>query len=165
MERTLKEVFGANVKSDTDQTGYTQIAQRLLNNTLGQEPRLSFSWGHDNGWIHWFDWLYPFFHSTGAKNSFVLKDPELDRMLDDARVDFNYESSRETVYTIQRYMLQEANDGMGVLAQIPYVNGLGRTIRWPYVKNDRDFTWFGHSDWNANVWFDTNDASYASRPT
>lgn len=164
MKRVLGEVLGAETEEEIDEAGYVVLGQGYLNNMIGEEPRLPFGWGFDNGWIHWFDWLYPFFHSTGAKNSFILDDPVLDGMLDDALGDFEYESARETVLDIQRYLLDTGNDGMGVLAQLPYVNEADRGIAWPYVKNMRGFTWFGHSDWYANLWFDQDDPSYGDRP-
>ncbi len=165
MERVLKEVLGANVETKVDPAGYVRLAEGYLNNTLGKEPRLPFGWGYDNGYIHWFDWLYPFHHSGSTKNSFILNDPLLDGMLDDALEDFEYESAREKVLEIQRYLLDKGNDGMGVLAQLPYICEADRDIAWPYVKNRRGFTWFGHADWYANMWFDQDDPSYAGRPT
>ena len=68
-------------------------------------------WGFDNGWIDLDDWVYPYFHSTGSKNSFKVSDPELDMLLDDQRQEFDIDRRRELGYHIQRYLLGLEGDG------------------------------------------------------
>jgi peptide/nickel transport system substrate-binding protein len=160
-QQRLQENLGANVTTRIDETGYTNLAQCLLLYQQGQDGNCPFTWGFDNGWIHWFDWLYPYFHSTGAKNSFLMNDPEMDRMLDEVAGIFDYDEAHERVLDIQRYLLDPGATG-AAFAQIPYINDLGRTISWPYVHNLRGVSWFGHLDTlYANLWIDTSHPEYS----
>ena len=124
------------------------------------------TWGFDNGWIDLDDWVYPYFHSTGSKNSFRLNDPELDVLLDAQRKEFDYEARKELGYQIQRYLLGLEGDGLqlGAHARSDYATPRTATVSWPYFKNRVAFPWFGSSYWSANVWLDKNDASYHGRP-
>ena len=159
-QQRLQENLGAEVTTRIDETGYTNLAQCLLLYQQGQDGGCPFTWGFDNGWVHWFDWLYPYFHSTGAKNSFLMNDPEMDRMLDEAVQIFDYDEAHERVLEMQRYLLDPGATG-AAFAQIPYINDLGRTISWPYVHNVRGFSWFGHLDAHfANLWIDTSHPEY-----
>ncbi|MEX2238185.1 MAG: ABC transporter substrate-binding protein [Dehalococcoidia bacterium] len=159
-QQRLQENLGAVVTTRIDETGYTNLAQCLLLYQQGEDGNCPFTWGYDNGWIHWFDWLYPYFHSTGAKNSFLMNDPEMDRMLDEAATIFDYDEAHERILEIQRYLLSpDAPDA--AFAQIPYINDLGRTISWPYVKNRKGSSWFGHLDVTlSNLWIDSTDPTY-----
>ena len=87
LQRQLKEVLGLEASGTLDSTGYTTIAQGLL------QKRLVFILGWDNGWMEPDDYLYPYFHSTGPRNSFNLSDPTLDRMLEDQRQEFDLEQT------------------------------------------------------------------------
>jgi peptide/nickel transport system substrate-binding protein len=157
------EVLDFNITiNDVD---YTQLASCLLRNQQdAPEGTCTFSFGFDNGWIDLDDWVFPFFKTGSAKNSFRLSDPTLDGMLDNQRTEFDYDARRELGYEIQRYLIQEGNDGMGVHADLPLICGITRTLRWSYVKNDFDTTWFGSSYLNANVWLDTADPNWQGRP-
>jgi peptide/nickel transport system substrate-binding protein len=124
------------------------------------------TWGFDNGWIDLDDWVYPYFHSTGSKNSFRLNDPELDVLLDAQRKEFDYEARRELGYQIQRYLLGLEGDGLqkGAHARSDYATPRTASVSWPFFKNRVTFPWFGSSYWSANVWLDKNDPSYRGRP-
>jgi hypothetical protein len=81
-------------------------------------------------------------------------------MLDDASGTFDYEEAREKVYELQHYLLNPEND-LAAFAQLPWVNLLQRTVAWPYVKNRRPISWFGHYDQTiANLWLDQTDPSH-----
>jgi peptide/nickel transport system substrate-binding protein len=161
MQQRLQENLGAEVTTRIDETGYTNLAQCLLLYQQGEDGGCPFTWGFDNGWIHWYDWLFPYFHSDGAKNSFLASDPEFDRMLEDASATFDYDEAREKVLEMQRYLLNADND-LIAFAQLPYVNQLSRQLYWSYVKNAQPFSWFGHRDQVANLWLDSNDPNFPS---
>ncbi|MBI1885768.1 MAG: ABC transporter substrate-binding protein [Chloroflexi bacterium] len=145
----LETVLGATV--ETRRRDYVQLAEGLL---LGTIP---VTWQYDNGWIDLDDWVYPFFHSRGTKNSFHLKDPQLDRMLDAQRRLFDFEQRRALGWEIQRYLLNK------VLARLDYATPTILWIAWPYYRNFRPTPFFGNSFWLANAWIDRSDPNYRER--
>jgi len=147
--RQLEDVLGATV--DTEIRDYTQIAERL---TRGDLPM---SWQYDNGWIDPDDWLYPFFHSRGTKNTFRYQDAQLDSMLEAQRREFDEERRRDLLLKIQRYLLDN------VLARLDYVTPINLWVAWPYYRNFRPSPFFGESFWLANSWLDRDDPSYRER--
>jgi peptide/nickel transport system substrate-binding protein len=151
-QRNLKEALDFDVKGRLDPTGYTEIAQGLL------QKRLVFIFGYDNGWLEPDDYLYPYFHTDGPKNSFNLSDPALDQMLDAQREEFDQEKRRELVYDIQRYLLDN------VVARLDWVGQVSRSTRWPYLKNHRYAAWMGDLYCKADVWLDSNDPTFQGRP-
>lgn len=159
MKRQLQEFLGVTVQDEVDATGYTTLAQCLLRNTAdADEGTCVFTWGFDNGWIDLDDWVYPYFHTGGTKNSFLLSDPKLDEMLDAQRAEFDYEKRRQIGFDIQNYLLDN------VLCRLDYFAPAGRSLLWSYVKNSFTASWFGHNYLFANVWLDQNDPNYAGRP-
>ena len=163
MTRELAENLGLNL--DVSTVGYVDLAQCLLRNQQdAPEGTCTYTFGFDNGWIDLDDWLYPFFHSSGSKNSFRLSDPTLDAMLDQQRQEFDVAARQQIGLQIQRYLLEEANDGMGVHAGIPLINNITRELSWSYVKNEfSPQTWFGQNFLFANVWLDQDDPNYSGR--
>jgi peptide/nickel transport system substrate-binding protein len=152
-ERGLKEALDFDVKGRLDPTGYTEITQGLL------QKRLAMTFGYDNGWLEPDDYLYPYFHSTGPKNSFNLSDPTLDGMLGGQREEFDRERRIELVHDIQRYLLNN------VVARLDWVSEIERGTRWPYSKNQQYNPWFGDNFLKADLWLDSNDPAYQGRPT
>jgi len=148
----LKEVLGFDVQGRLDPTGYTEIAQGVL------QKRLVFIFGYDNGWLEADDYLYPYFHTDGPKNSFNLSDPDLDRMLEDQRNEFDSEKRRQMVYDIQNYLLDN------VAARLDWISEIDVGTRWPYVKNQQYAPWFGDTFSKADVWLDHNDPTFQGRP-
>ncbi len=142
---------------------YARIFEVIANEACGDQGAMT--WQFDNGWIDLDDWVYPYFHSTGSKNSFRLKDPDLDSLLDAQRTEFNYERRRDLGFQIQKYLLGEQGDGLqkGAHARIDYATPYTATVSWPYLKNRVGFPWFGNSHWSANIWLDKNDQSYSGR--
>lgn len=145
----LQQTLGAEVKTTT--RSYVQISESL------QRGDVEMTWQFDNGWIEPDDWLYPFFHSRGPKNSFHVNDPDLDAMLEAQRREFDVDRRRELVLDIQRYLL--AN----VLARLDYVTPVNMWVAWPYYRNFRPGPFFGESYQLANAWLDSNDPSYQGR--
>jgi peptide/nickel transport system substrate-binding protein len=155
VERDVKEALGLELKSHMDPTGYTEIVQCLLE----QRPECLFGMAYDNGWIDLDDWLYPYFHSTGPKNSFNLSDPELDRLLDSQRAEFDIEKRRRLGYEIQHYLLDK------VLARLDWVSQITRTTGWNYGRNTRSMIWFGNMFHLASYWLDASDPTFGGRPS
>jgi ABC-type oligopeptide transport system substrate-binding subunit len=148
----LREVLGAETEGDLDITGYTKLAQGLL------ERRLIFGLGYDNGWNDLDDWVYPYFHTDGPKNSFNLSDAELDRMLEAQREEFDYEARRDIGFQIQHYLLDS------VLARLDWIAEINAALRWPYVRNHYVSPWFGNAFHMADMWLDSQDPLYQGRP-
>jgi dipeptide transport system substrate-binding protein len=158
-KRQLKEALGVDVKEEVDPTGYTKLAQCLLRNTAdAADQTCAFTWGFDNGWIDLDDWLYPYFRTGGTKNSFLLSDPALDKLLDDQRTMFDYEERRDKGYEIQRYLLENT------FARLDYAAPITRSAEWTYVRNSFTATWFGHNYFYSDVWLDRDDPNFGGRP-
>jgi len=142
---------------------YQRIAELLAEDTC---DRGAMYFGFDNGWIDLDDWVFPYFHSTGSKNTFRLKDPDLDLLLEAQRREFDQEKRKALGDQIQRYLLGLEGDGMqtGAHARVDYSAPYLAIVTWPYVKNPVFFPWFGSSYWSANVWLDKNDPAFRNRP-
>jgi peptide/nickel transport system substrate-binding protein len=153
LQRQLKEILGLESSGTLDPSGYTTIAQGLL------QKRLVFTLGWDNGWMEPDDYLYPYFHSTGSRNSFNLSDPELDRMLEEQRQEFDSERRQQQVYDIQHYLLDK------VVARLDWVCDITRGMLWPYVKNRWYSAWFGDTFQQADNWLDSTDPTFQGRPS
>jgi peptide/nickel transport system substrate-binding protein len=147
----LREVLGLEVEIDLDSTGYTKLAQGFV------EKRILLSLGFDNGWNDVDDYTFPYFHSTGAKNSFNLSDPELDRMLEEERAEFDDEARRRIGFELQDYLLDK------VVGMLIWVSTINSSVWWPYRKNLWFAPWFGNTFHRADEWIDQNDPSFQGR--
>jgi peptide/nickel transport system substrate-binding protein len=163
----LRNSIGANVKKEVIRS-YPIIAEQLLKGC----DVMKATWGFDNGWIDLDDWVYPYFKTGGPKNSFGVSDPELDKLLDAQRLEFDEDARREIGYQIQRYLLGVKPDGSGPLdlkpntaafSRLDYGTLIGAGVSWPYYKNRYEWPWFGNNEWIANQWLDTSDPSYGGR--
>ncbi len=152
MQATVKEVLGLDLKGELDPTGYTRIAQGIL------EKSLVLVFGYDNGYNELDDYIYPYFHSTGAKNSFNLSDPQLDRMIEAQRSEMDYEARKKLGLEIQQYLLDET------IAMPIWISDVNDVLDWSYVKNTYDSPWFGNSFRRADQWLDMNDPNWQGRP-
>ena len=163
----LRRDLGANVKKQVIRA-YPQIAEGFLKGC----DQMVATWAFDNGWIDLDDWVYPYFHTGGPKNSFGLSDPALDALLDAQRAEFNEDARREIGYQIQRYLLGVKPDGSGPLelkpdtaayARLDFATLITAGVSWPYYKNRYTFPWFGNNHWIANQWLDEDDPSFQGR--
>ncbi|MEE8347706.1 MAG: ABC transporter substrate-binding protein, partial [Dehalococcoidia bacterium] len=163
----LRQDIGANIKKQVIRA-YPIIAEGLLKGC----DRMIATWGFDNGWIDLDDWVYPYFHTGGPKNSFGVSDPEMDALLDAQRREFDEDARREIGFQIQRYLLGVKPDGSGPLelkpdtaafARLDYGTLIGTGVSWPYFKNRYTFPWFGNNHWTANQWLDRDDPSFQGR--
>jgi ABC-type transport system substrate-binding protein len=159
LERQLKEALGLTLDVTIDPTGYNGLATTFLHNAADEtEGTFAASFGFDNGWIDLDDWVYPYFHSDGTKNSFLLSDSKLDDMLDAQRQEFDRQKRQKLGYDIQNYLLEN------VCARIDYCSPITRGTGWDYVQNSWNATWFGSNFLMANVWLDQTAPSYSGRP-
>jgi len=163
----LRQGLGPNIKKQVIRA-YPQIAEGFLKGC----DQMVATWAFDNGWIDLDDWVYPYFHTGGPKNSFGVSDPELDALLDAQRGEFNEDARREIGYQIQRYLLGVKPDGSGPLelkpdtaafARLDYATLITAGVSWPYYKNRYTFPWFGNNHWAANQWLDKDDPSFQGR--
>jgi peptide/nickel transport system substrate-binding protein len=158
-KREMKEILGLTIEDSVDPTGYNGLAQAFLHNAQDEtEGSYATSWGYDNGWIDLDDWLYPYFHTGGTKNSFLLSDASLDAKLDAQRAEFDHAKRQQLGREIQDYLLSD------VLARLDYCSPVTRGVRWSYVKNNFETTWFGSNFLFANTWLDHADPNYSGRP-
>jgi peptide/nickel transport system substrate-binding protein len=148
----LRDVLGLETEGDMDPTGYTKLAQGLL------EKRLVFAFGFDNGWNDLDDWLYPYYHANGIKNSFNLSDPKLDSMLEAERAEMDEDARRQKGLEIQNYLLDNT------LAIIYYVASTNPAVEWTYLKNYVRAAWYGFVFTRANIWLNHDDPNFQGRP-
>jgi ABC-type transport system substrate-binding protein len=148
----LKETLGLDVEMDLDSTGYTKLAQGLL------EKSIVMALAFDNGWNDLDDWVYPYFHTGGPKNSFNLSDRELDRMLEAQREEFDFEERRQLGLEIQDYLLDKT------LALLVWIAAVNSVTFWPYVRNVVNSPWYGNAFHRADTWIDQADPSFEGRP-
>ena len=153
--------FGATIKEQLAQNlGLTQV--RVVPVPLNQLAGLLVSgqapWaaGPDNGWVDLDDWVYPYFHSNGTKNSFPLRDTELTTMIDAQRVELNKNNRREIGFNIQRRLLA-LNVGVNLISERVVA------LSWPYVKGLPLDTADGYQHRLADCWIDTTDATFRGR--
>jgi peptide/nickel transport system substrate-binding protein len=164
----LRRDIGADVRDQVIRA-YPQIAEGLLK---GCDQMIA-TWGFDNGWIDLDDWVYPYYHTGGPKNSFGAQDPVLDEMLEAQRREFDEDARRELGYQIQRYLLGVDPSGSGeplelkpdtaAFSRLDYATLVTAAVSWPYYKNRYSFPWFGNNHWAANQWLDQSDPSYQGR--
>lgn len=150
---TIKEQLAANL--GLTQVRVVPIALNELAGLLvsGQAPWAA---GPDNGWVDLDDWVYPYFHSNGTKNSFPLRDTELTTMIDAQRVELNKEARREIGFNIQRRLLA-LNVGVNLISERVVA------LSWPYVKGLPLDTADGYQHRFADTWIDTTDPTFRSR--
>ncbi len=151
-QRMFSDNLGYELNGHIDTSGYTELDQCFLAKSC------VFSLGFDNGWIDLDDWVYPYFHTNGSKNSFNLSDSTLDAMLEAQRAEFDFERRRELGYEIQHYLLDE------VCARLDYVAPSVPTTEWPYQRNRRPQALFGNNFRFANYWLDKTHPDFQGRP-
>lgn len=158
---TIKNNLGITQDIKYQTVPYSRIAEGLVK----EECDLAvMTWGFDNGWIDLDDWCYPYFKTGGPKNSFKVSDPDLDKLLDDQRREFDGERRKQIGYEIQRHLLGVTKqDAPAANVRLDYACPGGGSVAWPYVKNRSSWPWFGNQYWVAEVWFDKSDPSFAGR--
>ena len=151
-QAVLREVLGLEVEMDLDSTGYTKLAQGVV------AKRIPLTLGFDNGSNDLDDYTYPHFHTNGIRNFFNLSDPELDRLLEAQREEFDFEARHGLGLEIQDYLLDRTL-GMAV-----WVSTINSEVYWPYVKNYVRSPWWGNAFHRADMWIDQADPTFQGRP-
>ena len=150
-EKMMVDNLGLELQGKMDPTGVTELAQAALQKTC------LFSFSYDNGYLDLDDCVYPYFHSTGPKNSFNLNDSKLDGMLEAQRGEFDLEKRRQLGYDIQNHLLDN------VAARLDWVAQVWRGCIWSYLRNYRPDPWYGLTFRLANYWLDSTDPNYEGR--
>ena len=145
--------LGYELKGHVDSSGYTELDQCSLAKSC------IFGFNYDNAWIDLDDWVYPYYHTTGSKNSFNLSDPTLDEMLEAQRAEFDFKRRQQLGYEIQHYLLDEVN------AMLCWVSNSWPDTVWDYRRNYRVTPWFGNSFLLVNQWLDHSHPDFQGRPT
>lgn len=127
---------------------------QLVNLLLTAEA--PFAAGPDTGWIDLDDWVYPYFHSAGTRNSFPLRDPDLDALIERQRLELDEAQRRELGYEIQRRILA-INPGANLVSERVVA------LAWPYVKGYPLDTTDGYQDRFASCWIDASDPTFRGR--
>lgn len=127
-----------------------ELGQRLLT--------LNAPWaaGPDDGWVDLDDWVYPYFHSEGTKNTFPLRDKDMDALIAAQRVELNEEKRRGIGYEIQRKLLA-LNVGVN------FVSERVVALAWPYVRGLPLDAADGYQHRLADCWLDQGDPSFRGR--
>jgi peptide/nickel transport system substrate-binding protein len=148
MREQLARTLGLNVSIYPMAIG--DLAPRML---TGEAP-----WGAapDDGWVDLDDWLYPYFHSAGTKNSFGLRNAELDALILAQRHELDETRRREIGYEVQRRLLQ-------INVGVNFVSEEVVSLRWPYVRNFPLDTSDGYQHRFADAWIDRSDPSFRGR--
>ncbi len=170
-EQELPEPMELLVAADLEQSlGMGALVARQLRDTLGLEVQVSavaidelarrllegeapWAVGVDNGWIELDDWLYPYFHSEGAANTFALRDEEMDALLEAQRTELSSEGRREIAYDAQRRLL-EMNVGANFVSEDVV------TLFWPYVQLFPVDAGEAYQDRFARTWIDRTHPTY-----
>ena len=126
------------------------VVQRLRD---GKAP---WAVGQDSGWLDLDDWVYPYFHSDGPKNSFPLRDANMDSMISAQRQELDETKRREIGYAIQRKLLN-LNAGVNLVSERVV------TLAWPYVKSFPVDIGSGYQNRFADAWLDRNDPTFRGR--
>lgn len=113
--------------------------------------------GPDTGSIDLDDWLYPYFHSGGVKNSMAVRDAELDALIDSQRTAFEPEARRAIGHDVQRRL-------MSFDAAVNFVSERVVVLRWPYVNAFPVDATDGYQHRFADTTIDTTHVSFRGRP-
>ena len=124
-----------------------ELSRRLLE---GEAP---WAVGVDNGWIELDDWLYPYFHSEGAGNTFALRDEEMDALLEAQRAELSSGARRELAYDAQRRLL-DMNVGANFVSEDVV------TLFWPYVQLFPVDAGEAYQNRFARTWIDRTHPAY-----
>jgi ABC-type transport system substrate-binding protein len=148
--RHVGEALGIEVT--IQQLPVEELVRRLL------DPQQTLPWvaGPDSGWLDLDDWLYPYFHSAGAQNSFALRNEDLDALIMAQRAEFDADARRNLGLDIQRQLLQ-INAGVNLVSERVVA------LSQPYVRAFPLDVTDGYQDRFAGCWIDVDDASYQRR--
>ncbi len=143
--RQLRETLQLDVR--VTPVGIRELAQRL---SEGEAP---WAVGIDNGWLDLDDWLFPYFHSDGSGNTFVLRDPELDAQIEAQRAEMSAERRQQIGYDVQRRLL-DLNVGTNFVSENVV------TLFLPYLQLFPVDAGEAYQDRFARTWIDRTHPTY-----
>jgi ABC-type transport system substrate-binding protein len=122
------------------------------------DPQQQLPWvaGPDSGWLDLDDWLYPYFHSAGAQNSFALRNPDLDALIEAQRSEFDAATRHQLGLQIQEQLLL-VNAGVNLVSERVV------SLQRPYVHAFPLDVMDGYQDRFAECWIDVTDPTFRGR--
>ena len=141
----IRDALGFNVQ--VNRMSIEELALRLSEGTA------PWAVGVDNGWIELDDWLYPYFHTDGSGNTFVLRDEAMNALLEEQRAEMSSERRQEIAYEAQRRLL-ELNVGANFVSEDVV------TLFWPYVQLFPVDAGEAYQDRFARTWIDRTHPTY-----
>lgn len=111
-------------------------------NVYGQKGDFQLTLGGEFDYLSVDRQLWNAYHSQGAANNRHVNDPALDKMLDDARQEFDHQAQLTKYKAIQQYLFDHA-------INVPLPFGTSPFATQPWVKN-----WY--ADWSAGCLFEAN---------
>jgi peptide/nickel transport system substrate-binding protein len=112
--------------------------------------------GPDTGSVDLDDWLHPYFHSAGVKNTMAFRNADLDALIDAQRAQFDVEARRAAGFDIQRSLHEHA-------AAVNFVSERLVALTWPYVKDFPLDASDGYQHRFASARIDTAHESFRGR--
>jgi ABC-type transport system substrate-binding protein len=154
----LKQTLGVDLVPSVDPSGYALVSSGLGRNLDGaSDGVVAFTLAVEDGGVDLDDWLYPYFHSNGAHNTFRLQDSTLDAMLDATRTEFDTDARRQIGLDVQDYLVANVN------ARLEYAAPVDRRLTWGYVKNSHHPIAAGSNYHLADTWLDSSHPAWAGR--
>ena len=110
----------------------------------------------DTGPIDLDDWLYPYFHSAGVKNTFAFRDSAMDAAIEAQRGELDEKRRQAIGFDIQRTLL-------GLNLGVNFVSERLIALSWPYVKSFPVDMSDGYQHRFADCWIDRSDPTFRGR--
>ena len=149
IQQQLTAVLGLNVQV------FALTAAELSERVLRQQaPWIA---APENGPLDLDDWVYPYFHSAGTKNTMAVRDVEMDSLIAAQRAEFDGAKRQAIGYQVQRKI-------WGVNAAVNFASERLVVLAWPYVKDFPADATDGFQDRFASTSIDATDASIRGRP-
>jgi peptide/nickel transport system substrate-binding protein len=110
----------------------------------------------DIGWIDLDDWVFPLFHSQGTRNTFPLRDADMDKLIEAQRTELDANARRAIGFDIQRKLLV-------INPAVNFVSERLVALVRPYVRNFPTDVSDGYQDRFADCWIDRSDPDFKGR--
>ena len=118
----------------------------------------SYAWAAapDNGWVDLDDWVFPYFHSTGTRNTFPLRNKAMDTLIESQRTELDAAKRQAIGYDIQRNLLV-------INAAVNFVSERVVSLAWPYVRQFPLDASDGYQNRFADCYLDHSDPTFRGR--
>ena len=148
MSKQLAETLG--LKVTVHPMALAELVRRLIS---GEAPWAA---APDTGWVDLDDWVYPYFHSQGTKNTFPLRDADVDALIDAQRTELDDGKRRQIGFDIQRKLLA-LNVGVNFVSE--RLISLARSYVHGFPLDIAD----GYQQLFADCWLDPADPDFRGR--